>query len=53
MTMASTYEMLAQFAQSAGTVYCFLFFLAALVYALWPKNSVRFKEAARMPLRED
>ena len=51
--MASTYEMLAQFAQSGGTVYCFLFFLAALVYALWPSNGPRFKEAARMPLRED
>ena len=51
--MASTYEMLAQFAQSGGTVYCFLFFLAALVYALWPSNGARFKEAARMPLRED
>ena len=34
--MSTTYEWLAQFAQSAGTVYCFLFFLAMLVYALWP-----------------
>ena len=51
--MASTYELLAQFAQSGGTVYCFLFFLLALVYALWPANDARFKEAARMPLRED
>ena len=51
--MASTYEMLAQFAQSGGTVYCFLFFVAALVYALWPKNGSLFHSAARMPLRED
>ena len=51
--MSNTYEWLSQFAQSAGTVYCFLFFLATLVYALWPKNSVRFHDAARMPLRED
>jgi cytochrome c oxidase cbb3-type subunit 4 len=51
--MSTTYEMLAQFAQSGGTVYCFLFFLATLVYALWPKNSARFHDAARMPLRED
>ncbi len=51
--MASTYEMLAQFAQSAGTLYCFVFFLATLVYALWPKNGSRFRSAARMPLRED
>jgi len=33
--MSSTYEMLEQFALSGGTVYCFLFFLAAtLVYVL-------------------
>jgi cytochrome c oxidase cbb3-type subunit IV len=51
--MVSTYEMLAQFAQSAGTVYFFLFFLATLVYALWPRNAAQFKDAARMPLRED
>ena len=51
--MSSTYEMLAQFAQSAGTIYCFVFFLATLVYALWPKNGAQFKDAARMPLRED
>ena len=51
--MSSTYEMLEQFARSGGTVYCFLLFLAALVYALWPSNAARFEEAARMPLRED
>ena len=51
--MASTYEWLTEFAQSAGTVYCFLFFLATLVYALWPKNGSLFRSAARMPLRED
>ena len=51
--MATTYEWLAQFAQSAGTIYCFLFFLATLAYALSPKNRAQFDEAARMPLRED
>ena len=51
--MSTTYEWLAQFAQSAGTVYFSLFFVATLVYALWPKNSARFNDAARMPLRED
>jgi cytochrome c oxidase cbb3-type subunit IV len=51
--MSTTYEWLAEFAQSAGTLYCFLFFLATLVYALWPKNRTTFHDAARMPLRED
>ena len=51
--MSTTYERLAEFAQSAGTIYCFLFFLATLVYALWPRNGSRFHDAARAPLRED
>jgi cytochrome c oxidase cbb3-type subunit IV len=51
--MTTTYEWLAQFAQSAGTVYFFIFFLATLVYAFWPRNRARFDDAARMPLRED
>ncbi len=51
--MTTTYEWLAEFAQSAGTVYFFLFFVGTLVYACWPSNRARFDEAARMPLRED
>jgi len=51
--MESTYEMLAQFARTAGTVYCFAFFLVVLVYALWPSNKKAFNDAARAPLRED
>jgi len=51
--VTKTYESLAEFAQSAGTVYFFLLFIGTLVYALWPKNSARFADAARMPLRED
>jgi cytochrome c oxidase cbb3-type subunit 4 len=51
--MSTTYEMLARFAQSAGTAYFFLLFLATLAYALWPANKERFDEAARTPLRED
>jgi cytochrome c oxidase cbb3-type subunit 4 len=51
--MDSTYETLAQFARSGGTIYCFVLFLAALVYALWPANRESFSKAAQMPLRED
>jgi cytochrome c oxidase cbb3-type subunit 4 len=51
--MSTTYEWLAQFAQSAGTVYFFLLFLATLVYAFWPSNRARFEDASRTPLRED
>ena len=51
--MTSTYETLAQFAQSGGTIYCFALFLGVLVYALWPANRGVFSEAAKTPLRED
>ena len=37
--MSSTYDWLAQFAESAGVVYFFVFFLATLVYALWPRTA--------------
>jgi len=51
--MTTTYEWLAEFAQRAGTLYFFLFFLAVLAYAFWPRNRARFDAAARTPLRED
>ena len=51
--MAETYEMLAEFARSGGTIYCFALFLGVLVYALWPANGETFNKAAESPLRED
>lgn len=51
--MSDTYEALAAFARSAGTLYCFAFFLCVLVYALWPSNSEKFNKAAELPLSED
>jgi cytochrome c oxidase cbb3-type subunit 4 len=48
-----TYQILSQFAQTGGLVYFVLLFLAAVAYALWPKNRSRFAAAARMPLSED
>jgi cytochrome c oxidase cbb3-type subunit IV len=51
--MASTYEWLAQIAQSAGLLYFLAIFLAVLAYALWPKNRRTFDAAARVPLQED
>jgi cytochrome c oxidase cbb3-type subunit 4 len=48
-----TYETLASFAQTWGTVgFCILFALAGW-YALNPKNSGVFDEAARLPLEKD
>ena len=49
MTYSEAYE----FAQTYGLLYLVALFIGALVYALWPGNRRRFKEAAEIPLRED
>ena len=46
------YEILASFAQTGGLIYFVVMFLAALTYALWPRNQKTFDAAARMPLDE-
>ena len=51
--MATTYSMLAQFAQTWGLAYFVAIFLVVLAYALWPSRQRQFDEAARIPLRED
>ena len=45
--MTSTYETLAEFARSGGTIYCFALFLGVLVYAFWPANRRSFQEGGR------
>jgi cytochrome c oxidase cbb3-type subunit 4 len=51
--MNSTYQTLAEFAQTWGLVYFVAVFLAVLIYALWPSRQRQFDEDARIPLRED
>lgn len=51
--MQSTYQFLANIAQSVGVLYFMAIFIAISVYALWPSNAAKFDEAARMPLKED
>ena len=46
--MSSTYETLAEFARSGGTIYCFVLFLGVLVYALWPAERRNFQEGGRV-----
>ncbi len=46
------YEFLSHFAQTGGLIYFVLLFAAVLVYALWPSNKDKFKEAAQSPLRK-
>jgi len=47
-----TYETVARFSQQAGTLYFGAMFLAAMVWALSPKNRKGFDEAAGIPFRE-
>nr|WP_321458414.1 cbb3-type cytochrome c oxidase subunit 3 [uncultured Cohaesibacter sp.] len=49
----STYETLANFAQTWGLLYFVLIFAGVLAYTFWPSNKKRFDDAAQMPLRED
>lgn len=51
--MNSTYQTLAEFAQTWALVYFVAVFLAVLIYALWPSRQRQFDEDARIPLRED
>lgn len=48
-----TYETVSRLAQQGGTVYFVLMFIAAFVYAMWPKKKDEFQRAARLPLEED
>ncbi|MGE3144737.1 MAG: cbb3-type cytochrome c oxidase subunit 3 [Pseudorhodoplanes sp.] len=51
----STYQKLAEFAQSWGLIYFVVIFLCVVAYAFWPskKQKEKFDEASRIPLKED
>ncbi|CAN7234379.1 cbb3-type cytochrome c oxidase subunit 3 [Bosea sp. LjRoot9] len=51
--MDTTYQWLANFAQSAGLLYFISIFVGVCGYAFWPKNRARFEQAAYTPLKED
>jgi cytochrome c oxidase cbb3-type subunit 4 len=53
IAMNSTYQALAEFAQTWGLLLFVIAFAAVVVYALWPSNKKKFDDAARAPLRED
>ena len=47
------YEAIRTFAATWGLVALVVMFLAAVAYALWPRNRARFRDAANIPLKED
>ncbi|MEE9347506.1 MAG: cbb3-type cytochrome c oxidase subunit 3 [Robiginitomaculum sp.] len=46
------YDSLAYVVKLGGTVTFFAVFIGAIIYALWPKNQTRFKDAAQIPLMD-
>ncbi len=48
-----SYETVSRFAQQGGAIYFTAMFVAALVYAFWPRNRDEFQKAARLPLDEE
>ena len=47
------YESVRTFAATWGLVALVILFLAAVAYALWPRNRTKFRDAARIPLKEE
>lgn len=48
-----SYEHVASITQVAALLLFIAFFIGVLIYAFWPGNKKRFKEAAELPLEKD
>ena len=48
-----SFDQVQEFVHSWGLVYFTVMFLVAFGYAYWPRNKARFKEAARIPLKDE
>ena len=47
------YEDVLAFTRSWDAVYFTALFIAAAVYAYWPRNKAKFDQAARIPLEDE
>jgi len=47
------YEDVLAFVRSWDAVWFGVMFIVAAVYAYWPRNRERFREAARLPLEDE
>jgi cytochrome c oxidase cbb3-type subunit 4 len=48
-----SYEQATHLAQTWGLALLVVLFAGALIYALWPGNREKFKQAAHTPLEDD
>ncbi len=51
--MNLAFEDVLAFTRSWDAVYFTVMFLAAAIYAYWPRNKARFDHAAQIPLKDD
>lgn len=51
--MDLSYEEVLAITRSWDGIYFLAVFVAACVYALWPSNREKFRDAAAIPLRDD
>jgi len=47
-----SYDTIAYAIKMGGTLTFFIIFLAVLIYAYWPSNKTKFKNASAMPLTD-
>ncbi len=48
-----TYETVSEIAPTIGLIFFVVFFVGVIAYVFWPRNSEKFRRAARMPLDEE
>jgi cytochrome c oxidase cbb3-type subunit 4 len=48
-----TFQDVSEFSRSFGLIFLMIVFGIAVLYALWPSNAKRFRDAGRMPLERD
>jgi cytochrome c oxidase cbb3-type subunit IV len=48
-----TYEQVASISQVAALLFFIALFVGVVLYAFWPGNKKKFKEAAQLPLEGD
>ena len=47
------FDSVSYFAQTWGLLYLVVLFAIVVVYALWPRNRGKFRDAANIPFKED
>lgn len=49
----TTHDSVLVFSKTWGTVYLFVVFVAAVIWAYWPSNKEKYQSAAQSPLTDE